>query len=202
MKLCQKDHLISTSFWPSFMIIAQKLTIFINSRFLTLSVFLGSVSRIRTTTRLDPNFSRKDPAPLAPDKLPRIYLWLESRLRYEEWRNCWFNKNILWFNFSGHIRKSTIGRPDFANSADLELHATQRPKAAVGGQHKTSQTVVAQLSETQVSCNLNNYFRLQVCLAFVRLCIRHTLEFHRVSSSRCLISAVPQLGHFHEAGTF
>ena len=82
-----------------------------------------------------------------------------------------FNKNILWFNFSGHIRKSTIGRPDFANSADLELHATQRPKAAVGGQHKTSQTVVAQLSETQVSCNLNNYFWLQVCLAFVRLAL-------------------------------
>ena len=52
---------------------------------------------------------------------------------------------------TGHIRKSTIGRPDFANSADLELHATQRPKAAVGGQQKTSQTVVAQLSETQVS---------------------------------------------------
>merc|ERR1712021_222611 len=49
----------------------------------------------------------------------------------------------------GHIRKSTIGRPDFANSADLELHATQRPKTAVGGQQKTSQTVVAQLSETQ-----------------------------------------------------
>merc|ERR1711935_1045991 len=41
------------------------------------------------------------------------------------------------------------GRPDFANSADLELHATQRPKTAVGGQQKTSQTVVAQLSETQ-----------------------------------------------------
>jgi len=50
---------------------------------------------------------------------------------------------------TGHIRKSTIGRPDFANSADLELHATQRPKTAVGGQQKTSQTVVAQLSETQ-----------------------------------------------------
>jgi hypothetical protein len=55
------------------------------------------------------------------------------------------------FIFLGHIRKSTIGRPDFANSADLELHATQRPKTAVGGQQKTSQTVVAQLSETQVS---------------------------------------------------
>jgi len=51
---------------------------------------------------------------------------------------------------TGHIRKSTIGRPDFANSADLELHATQKPKAAVGGQQKTSQTVEeAQLSETQ-----------------------------------------------------
>ena len=59
--------------------------------------------------------------------------------------------NFILFYFLGHIQKTTIGRPDFANSADLELHATQRPKTAVGGQQKTSQTVVAQLSETQVS---------------------------------------------------
>jgi len=48
----------------------------------------------------------------------------------------------------------TIGPPDWlnnANSAYLELHATQRPKkSAVGEQRKSRQTVVeAQLSETQ-----------------------------------------------------
>ena len=59
-------------------------------------------------------------------------------------------KNFVLF-LGQNPKKSTIGRPDFANSADLELHATQRPKTAVGGQQKTSQTVVAQLSETQVS---------------------------------------------------
>ena len=65
----------------------------------------------------------------------------------------WFDEIILtiFHSILGHIQKTTIGRPDFANSADLELHATQRPKTAVGGQQKTSQTVVAQLSETQVS---------------------------------------------------
>ena len=58
-------------------------------------------------------------------------------------------------NLTKGSSKSTIGRPNShiakAILGNLELHATQRPKSAVGGQRDIRQTVVAQLSETQVS---------------------------------------------------